>query len=179
LFEECDVAKNNAQILSQALTFARPSTLHNDPVIQVMHAVLNQVYANTLLQEFHDKCRASQELIVAQIPWATAGAERSRVAAAAKRSRESSSDGGANGKLVKKALNGGSDLTKEEKLLAALLNANEELIEVFRIYDELEKMAVTEMEVREVAKRSMVETKLDRTVCQLDDWLDMVLMFWR
>jgi hypothetical protein len=117
-------------------------------------------------------------LIVAQIPWATAGAERSRVAAAAKKARESSSDGGANGKLVKKPVNGAAttDLTKEEKLLAALLNANEELIEVFRIYDELEKMALTEMDEREAAKRSMVETKLDRTVCCLDDSLDMVLI---
>ena len=134
------------------------------------------MYADNLLQEFHNKCRASQELIVAQIPWASAGAERSRAAAAAKRSKESSSDGGANGKLVKKsAKDATSDLTKEEKLLAALLNANEELIEVFRIYEELEKMAVTEMEEREVAKRSIVETKLDRTVRHLYDTSDEVL----
>jgi hypothetical protein len=131
-----------------------------------------------LLQEYNEKCRASQELIVAQIPWATAGAERSRVAATAKRARESSSDGGANGKLVEKSVNGAatSDLTKEEKLLAALLKANGELIEVFIIYDELEKMAATEMEEREAAKRSMVETKLDRTVCYLSDSLDIVLI---
>jgi hypothetical protein len=55
------------------------------------------------------------------------------------------------------------------------LNANEELIEVFRIYEELEKMAVTEMEEREVAKRSIVETKLDRTVRYFYDPLDGVL----
>ena len=134
------------------------------------------MYPDNLHQEFHNKCRASQELIVAQIPWASAGAERSRVAAAAKRAKESSSDGGANGKLVKKpAKDATSDLTKEEKLLAALLNANEELIEVFRIYEELEKMAVTEMEEREVAKRSIVETKLDRTVRYPYDPLDGVL----
>jgi len=135
------------------------------------------VYADNLLQEFHNKCRASQELIVAQIPWASAGAERSRAAAAAKRAtKESSSDGGANGKLVKKsAKDATSDLTKEEKLLAALLNANEELIEVFRIYEELEKMAVTEMEEREVAKRSIVETKLDRTVRHFYDPSDELL----
>jgi len=35
---------------------------------------------------------------------------------------------------------------------------------VFRIYEELEKLAFDEMEKREVAKRSKAETKLDRTV---------------
>jgi hypothetical protein len=37
-------------------------------------------------------------------------------------------------------------------------------------------MAATEMEEREAAKRSMVETKLDRTVCYLSDSLDIVLI---
>jgi len=66
--------------------------------------------------------------------------------------------------LTKKPQNGSVDLTKEEKLLAALLTANQELVEVFRIYEELEKLAFDEMEEREVAKRSKAETKLDRTV---------------
>ena len=35
LLQECDVAKNNAQVLSQALPFATPATLATDPVIQV------------------------------------------------------------------------------------------------------------------------------------------------
>jgi hypothetical protein len=102
---------------------------------------------------------------VAQIPWASAGAERSRVAAAARRGQRenSGSDTAANGKLTKKQ-NGSVDLTKEEKLLAALLTANQELVEVFRIYEELEKLAFDEMEEREVAMRSKAETKLDRTV---------------
>lgn len=56
------------------------------------------------------------------------------------------------------------DLTKEEKLLAALLSANQELVEVFRVYDEMEKLAFTEMEEKEIAKRSLAETRLDRTV---------------
>lgn len=115
-------------------------------------------------------------MIVAQIPWASAGAERSRAAAAAKRAgKESSSDGGTNGKLLKRQQNGAPkdaslDLTKEERLLAALLQANEELIEVFRIYEELEKMAFAEMEEKEIAKRSIVETRIDRTVCGPVRW---------
>ena len=129
-------------------------------------------------QEFHTKCRASQELIVAQIPWASAGAERSRVAAATRKAAKDSGSDSANGKLTKKsgapaqaqAQNGAvapspsADLTKEEKLLAALLTANQELVDVFRIYEELEKLAFDEMEEREVAKRSKAETRLDRTV---------------
>jgi hypothetical protein len=35
LLQECDVAKNNAQVLSQALPFATPSTLGTDTLIQV------------------------------------------------------------------------------------------------------------------------------------------------
>lgn len=124
----------------------------------------------TYKQEFHAKCRASQELIVAQIPWATASAERSRNTH--KAAKDSGSDSNTGNKLSRKARDNtpskgrdeASDLTKEERLLASLLNANEELIEVFRIYDELEKMALNEMEEREAAKRSITETKLDRTV---------------
>ena len=35
LLQECDVARNNAQVLSQALPFATPNTLGSDPLIQV------------------------------------------------------------------------------------------------------------------------------------------------
>ncbi|KIM29301.1 hypothetical protein M408DRAFT_122012 [Serendipita vermifera MAFF 305830] len=155
LMQECDVARNNAQVFSQALTFATPSTLGTDPVIQ----------------EFHNKCRTSQELIVAEIPWASAGAERSRLAAAnAKKNAMDSGSDSAHGKLSKSRQNGSAapptpptDLTKEEKLLAALLTANQELVDVFRIYEELEKLAFAEMEEKEIAKRSRVETKLNRT----------------
>lgn len=59
-------------------------------------------------------------------------------------------------------------MTKEEKLLAALLLADQELVEVIRIYDELERLAFDEMvfdeiEGREAANSSNSET-LDRTV---------------
>ncbi|KAG8749434.1 hypothetical protein FRC14_001378, partial [Serendipita sp. 396] len=160
LFQECEVAKTNAQLLSNCLTFASPSTFSADPVIQ----------------EFYGKCRASQELIVAQIPWASAGAERSRIAAANRRqAKESGSDGTGSGKLSKKqppAAAGGeptiSDLTKEEKLLAALLAANQELVEVFGIYEQLEKLAVSELEDREITVRSIKETKIDRSKIHLE-----------
>jgi hypothetical protein len=35
LFEECDIAKSNAHVLSQALTYARPEDLQENSVIRV------------------------------------------------------------------------------------------------------------------------------------------------
>jgi hypothetical protein len=35
LFEECDIAKGNSQLLNQALTYARPEDLVQNPVIRV------------------------------------------------------------------------------------------------------------------------------------------------
>ncbi|CAG8698336.1 1680_t:CDS:2, partial [Acaulospora colombiana] len=156
LFQECDVAKNNAQVLSGALPFATPANFSSDPVIQ----------------EFYNKCRASQELIMAQIAWASAGAERSRLAAE-KAAKDSGSDNGPN-RLTRQAKpgregrnNGSDDLTKEERLLAALLSASTELMEVFKEYEQLEQMARTEKEEREIAKRSMTDTRMDRTQIHL------------
>ncbi|KAG8814040.1 hypothetical protein FRC17_001310 [Serendipita sp. 399] len=148
LFQECEVAKTNAQLLSNCLTYANTATFATDPVIQ----------------EFFGKCRASQELIVAQIPWASAGAERA--AASRRQAKDSGSEGAAPGKLIKKNAGGDpaiANLTKEEKLLAALLVANQELVEVFGIYEQLEKMAISEREDKEIAQRSLTEQKLDRT----------------
>lgn len=73
------------------------------------------------------KCRVTQVLISAQIPWASANAERSRkpttdqVAASA----SSSSD-------VQ-----GVDSTVEEELLGALLHANEVLLAVLKVHDRI------------------------------------------
>lgn len=58
-------------------------------------------------------------------------------------------------------------MTAEEQLLAALLAANQELLEAFRVYDDLERLALAEKEEREVQERSMVEQRIDRRVCPL------------
>lgn len=93
------------------------------------------------------KCRASQELIYAQIPWASAGAERSRLANSRRQTVHESPDGTV-------------ELTIEERLLAALLGANEDLLEALRVYDDLERVAV-EREAEEISRRDI---KMDRSV---------------
>ena len=86
-------------------------------------------------QEFYARCRASQELIFAQIPWATSSAERSRnsrVASGDRVDHEESS--------VLDLSKDPSELTVEEQLLAALLISNEELVESLRMYDDWERV---------------------------------------
>ncbi|KAF5314297.1 hypothetical protein D9619_011864 [Psilocybe cf. subviscida] len=143
LFQECHIGQGNASLLSQALALSKPEDLEKKSVIK----------------EFHAKCRSSQELIFAQIPWASAGAERSRVEVnSAKVAR------GNNGHARKRTISNNelafaaepgaldrengdasptdSDETVEEKLLAALLQANEELVEALKQYDDLARIAM-------------------------------------
>ena len=55
------------------------------------------------------------------------------------------------------------ELTAEEQLLGALLEANEALISVLRVYDEIERVGIE----RETMERSRQETRLDRSVSHL------------
>ncbi|KAF7293137.1 hypothetical protein HMN09_01191700 [Mycena chlorophos] len=132
LFQECVIGVGNARLLSDALAMATPDDLTTDPVIV----------------EFHRKCVDSQELILTQIPWASAGAERS--VAKAQQEREQA------------RLNGNEDPTKpattrEEDLLGELLAANELLQETLKQYDDLKRVG----EERQVEDNSRKETKLD------------------
>ncbi|KAF8990264.1 hypothetical protein BDQ17DRAFT_1433919 [Cyathus striatus] len=87
-------------------------------------------------QEFYAKCRSSQELIYAQISWASAIAERSRQI---------------------KAAEGQIEQTTEEKLLDALLAANEELVSALNQYDDLKRVAME----RKAEDRSRKEIRMD------------------
>ena len=82
-------------------------------------------------------------MIIAQIPWASAGAARSQ----AKREETP----------------GAPDLSKEENLLAALLSANQDLVDVFKCYSDLEAVANAEKEKRGY-NRGRAEQKPDATV---------------
>lgn len=86
-------------------------------------------------QEFYARCRASQELIFAQIPWATSSAERSRNSRVAPSELAEHEDSN-----VLDLNKDPSELTVEEQLLAALLIANEELVESLRMYDDWERI---------------------------------------
>lgn len=152
LFEECEIGRGNAQLLNQALTYARPEEL-SGPVFSVRFA-LSFVHINRSLmsQEWYRKCRNSHDFIMAQIPWATAQADHSR--------EEIRRVYGENGEVE-----GSKFVSKEEELLAALLGANEELLEAFRIYDDLQRLGIMEQEEKEVQERSRKEIRIDRTVC--------------
>jgi hypothetical protein len=54
--------------------------------------------------------------------------------------------------------------TVQEQLLDALCTANVELNDVFKTYDDIERIAISEREEAEVRERSRVETRLDRSV---------------
>ncbi|KAH9922326.1 uncharacterized protein BXZ73DRAFT_104144 [Epithele typhae] len=155
LFQECKVGRGNANLLSEALTYAKPEDLRSKDIIK----------------EFYARCRASQELISAQIPWAFAQAERSREALLSK--------GGANPKPPKEGRHSidqdrppsspkkdkEEHQTTEEKLLAAILASNEELLEALRLYDDLERVGIE----RDTEERSKRDVRMDRTRLHVDE----------
>ncbi|KAF8267754.1 hypothetical protein EI94DRAFT_1729519 [Lactarius quietus] len=167
LFQECRFAHGNAQLLSEALAFASPEDLREKDIIK----------------EWHAKCLTSQELIAAQIPWATAGADRSRAAREAQQQqlqqqrtikRRNSPNGPGTPNATAKTprqqkQSAGEDspveITPEEQLLGDLLEANGALISVLRDYDDIERIGIE----RETLERSRQEVRLDRSKNVVDD----------
>ena len=90
-------------------------------------------------------------MIIAQIPWASAGAARSQA------------------KREENRTPGAPDLSKEENLLAALLSANQDLVDVFKCYNDLEAAANAEKEKRGY-NRGRAEQKPDATVRVFRPW---------
>ncbi|TFK17459.1 hypothetical protein FA15DRAFT_676054 [Coprinopsis marcescibilis] len=138
LFQECKIGLGNASLLSQALAVAKP----------------NEIKKSEIINEFYLKCRSSQDLIFAQIDWASAGAERSRIARNHEKERKArertiSTDSRTNSIV--------DDETVEEKLLASLLAANGELLEALRQYDDLVRVAAE----KKVEARSRKEVRMD------------------
>ncbi|KAJ7802188.1 hypothetical protein B0H14DRAFT_2385675 [Mycena olivaceomarginata] len=140
LFQECKIGVGNANVLTKALAMATPEMLR-DTVIVV----------RVVVRGFHGKCTVSQELISAQIPWASAGAERSRSAKDREHERErarkvsaSSINPNGNGSLSDLAI---PVLTREEQLLADLLSANKQLLAALKLYTDLCRTAA-EREVK-------------------------------
>lgn len=161
LFQECKIARGNADVLSQTLAFARPDALDAEliPVSSSIHHVRSLV--NTSPQEFFAKCRASQELIYTQIPWASAGAERSRVEKIAlQHTRRHSLTHGSPEPSVADTEGLPDELTTEEELLAALLDAHEALVAALGMHDDLARVAAE----RAAEEKSKREVKMDRRV---------------
>ncbi|KIK54609.1 hypothetical protein GYMLUDRAFT_48528 [Collybiopsis luxurians FD-317 M1] len=167
LFQECKIGLGNASLLSQALVHAKLEELKKGERGEV-------------IKEFRLKCLSSQELIAAQIPWATAGAERSRKEKEREKqllygetndltpnapTRQHSRDRTiSNNSVLADAagITGGEspidEQTTEEKLLAALLEANEELLSALAQYDDLQRVA----QERKAEEKSRKETRMDR-----------------
>lgn len=120
-------------------------------------------------QEFYARCRASQELIFAQIPWATSSAERSRnntVPYNELADHEKSN--------VLDLSKDPSELTVEEQLLAALLISNEELVESLRMYDDWERIGFgndADQWGSSDGIKSQIEVQLPFRCCLLPDTL--------
>ncbi|KAH7882143.1 hypothetical protein F5I97DRAFT_1817699 [Phlebopus sp. FC_14] len=144
LFQECKIARGNAAVLSETLAFAKPDALDGD-----------------LIPEFLVKCRASQELIYTQIPWATAGAERSRAERALGYGRTRSSS--QQDFLSANMEDAPTELTVEEELLAALLDAHEALISSLSMYDDLARIAIE----KATEEKSRRDVRMDRRVRDL------------
>ncbi|OCH95293.1 EF-hand protein [Obba rivulosa] len=99
LFNVCTIGRGHASLLQDSLVFVKPEDIKEE-----------------LIQEFLTRCRASQEVIISQIPWATTQAERSRSAAHS------------------------SAATTEEQLLEELLSVNGALTDALKLYDDLERV---------------------------------------
>ncbi|ORY85968.1 hypothetical protein BCR35DRAFT_302581 [Leucosporidium creatinivorum] len=76
LRREAEQARGNARLLSEAVAFASPD---------------EELAANEIVQEFHAKCFASQEILTNNLQWATVQAEQSRAAADSQQPSRSSS----------------------------------------------------------------------------------------
>lgn len=101
-------------------------------------------------QEFYRKCFLAHESLTNQIDWAQAEANQSRERA-----------------MFEASMNGtdeGSGLTTEEMALGELFETHSALAEALKQHDDMERMAVDEMEMREVRERSKKDTKMERNV---------------
>ncbi|KAK7440071.1 hypothetical protein VKT23_017320 [Stygiomarasmius scandens] len=173
LFQECKIGIGNASLLGQAVGHTKPEEL-----------VLDEGKGKDVISEFRLKCISSQELIAAQIPWATAGAERSRREKDREKMLLRSQDTGRKRTISQSSINvinalnnsnpsskTGSttsiplslnaleedfdEQTTEERLLGALLEANEELLGALQQYDDLKRLA----EEKRVERRSRKEKR--------------------
>jgi hypothetical protein len=102
------------------------------------------------LQEFYIKCQASQDFIITQIPWATAGADRSREERIIQLSVMSEAE---QNQLM-------NEQTVEEQLLSELLDAHEVLLESLRMYEDLQRIGME----RQAEILSRQETRMPRSV---------------
>lgn len=153
LLEECKIGQGNAALLAEALMVCKPQDLKKK---------------GSVIPEFYGKCQSSQELIFAQIEWASAGAERSRLAKDQERQARKRTFSTESNKPHHDGDDLPIELTVEEKLLAALLQANAELVEALKQYEDLERVAME----RKAESRSRKETRINRRELEQENSVD-------
>ncbi|KAJ3929303.1 MAG: hypothetical protein NXY57DRAFT_900339, partial [Lentinula lateritia] len=149
LFQECKIGLGNASLLSQAC----------------VHAKVEELKKGEVIKEFRLKCLSSQELIAAQIPWATAGAERSRKEKEREKALLYGENNDPNAAGIPATDFPVDEQTTEEQLLAALLEANGELLAALGQYDDVERVAME----RKAEEKSRKEVRMDRRQQQLEE----------
>ncbi|KAH9025575.1 hypothetical protein EDB85DRAFT_2149658 [Lactarius pseudohatsudake] len=128
----------NAQVLSEALTYASPEDLREKDILKAgTRSTFGENVANN-------------------IPWATAGADRSRAA----REAQQRTIKRRNSPHRQNQKQGNGEDSPEEQLLGALLEANGALTSVLRDYDDIERIGIE----RETLEHSRQEVRLDRSM---------------
>ncbi|UZJ53062.1 hypothetical protein CBS101457_002382 [Exobasidium rhododendri] len=133
LHEECQVARSNAQLLLESL---------------IEHGL-----ESDLVKEFADKTQLSQDFILAQIPWASAQVDSSRL---------EKQDRVANGQAEPEGEKSSSS-AEAEVLLDDLLDTHEKLLAAIGMVEEARDRQREEDEERQVIDRSMREQRIDRS----------------
>lgn len=135
LLEECEIARDYCRNLEESLIYATPESVTEEPSIQVRFKIgTSRAYKTHYLrisQEFRQKCIKSQEMIGAQLDWATTIADRAHAE-----------------QLLLVGPGKVAPTTVEEQLLHTLVTVNKELNNVLKTYDDLERMALSEHEER-------------------------------
>jgi hypothetical protein len=152
IFQECKIGQGNANLLLEALSYARPQDLEKEFIqVRFVYWTIYVYSGKAVIQEFQANCRASQQLVVAYIPRANVDAQRSRSAESLSQLNRRPSQ---TGRRTMQTREDGSpiDLTIEEELLAALVATDEALQEALRVYDNLERVA-KERQAEELSRR--------------------------
>jgi epidermal growth factor receptor substrate 15 len=98
------------------------------------------------VQEFRLKCSKSQEIIAAQIDWATAIANHAHME-----------------QLALVGPSGHVPTTMEEQLLQALVTANGKVNDALKAYNDFERMSTSEREEVELPERNQVKHRPDHS----------------
>jgi hypothetical protein len=154
IFQECKIGQGNANLLLEALSYARPQDLEKEFIqVRFVYWTIFVYSGKAVIQEFQANCRASQQLIIAYIPRANVDAQRSRSPESLSQLNRRPSQTGPGRRTIQTREDGSPiDLTIEEDLLAALVATDEALQEALRVYDNLERVA-KERQAEELSRR--------------------------